>query len=114
MKTLNFFLTLLFFIGFSCYSQTSTIKGKITDVKPQFAGQYALTVEKTELVLITDINDKTGKSFEINKEYKDILILTEDNKYILNPKYANQYFKITYALNGKGWNCIKKLKLIKK
>ena len=114
MKPLNFFLALLLFIGFNCYSQTSTIKGKITDVKPKFAGQYALTVKKTELVLITDITDKTGQSFEINKEYKDILIMTEGDKYILNPKYANQSFKITYALNGKGWKCIKNLEPIKK
>ena len=111
-------LTLLFFIliSFKGFTQTSTLKGTITDVKPYFANEHALTVgkEKTVLILITDLKDSTGKTFEINKEYHDLLIETEDKQFVLNPKYMHKMFLITYEINGKGWKCIKTLKAIKK
>ena len=114
MKPSLLIITLFLLIGFKGLSQTNTIKGKITEVKPAFGGGYSLMVEKTELILIKNIADTTGNTFEINKEYKDILIPTKENKYALNPKYTNQSFKITYKINGKGWKCIQNLKLIKK
>ena len=111
-------LTLLFFslIYFNGLAQTSTVNGTITDVKPYFANEHALTVgkEKTVLILITNLKDSTGKTFEINKEYHDLLIETKDKKFVLNPKYAHKTFAIIYEVNGKGWKCIKTLKAIKK
>jgi hypothetical protein len=101
MKISTLTLLFLILIGFKGLAQTNTVKGIITDVKPSFANEHALTVgkEKTVLILITDLKDSTGKSFK---------------KFILNPKYAHKTFAITYEVNGKGWKCIKTLKAIKK
>ena len=111
-------LTLYFFIlmAFKGFTQTNTASGIITDVKPYFANEHALTVgvEKTVFILITDPKDITGKTFEINKEYHDLLIETKDKNFVLNPKYSHKTFAITYEVNGKGWKCIKTLKAIKK
>jgi hypothetical protein len=121
MKISTLTLLFLILIGFKglaqrSTAQTSTVKGAITDVKPSFANEHALTVgkEKIVLILITDLKDSTGKTFEINKEYCDLLIETKDKKFVLNPKYAHKTFSITYEVNGKGWKCIKTLKAIKK
>lgn len=116
MKISTLTLLFLILIGFKGLAQTCTVKGAITDVKPSFANEHALTVgkEKTVLILITDLKDSTGKTFEINKEYHDLLIETKDKKFVLNPKYAHKTFIITYEVNGKGWKCIKTLKAIKK
>jgi hypothetical protein len=114
ISTLTFLFLIL--IGFKSLAQTNTVTGSITDVKPSFAGEHALTVgkEKTVLILITDMKDTSGKTFEINKEYHDLLIETKGKKFILNPKYAHKTFTITYEINGKGWKCIKTVKAIKK
>ena len=116
MKALTFSLLLFSFMSFNSIAQTNTVTGKITDVKLYFANEHALKVgkEKTVLILITDQKDSTGKTFEINKEYHDLLIETKDKKFLLNPKYADKMFVITYEVNGKGWKCIKTLKAIKK
>ena len=116
MKISTLTLLFLILIGFKALAQTRTVNGVITNVKPSFANEHALTVgkEKTILILITDLKDSTGKTFEINKEYHDLLIETKDKKFILNPKYAHKTFAITYEVNGKGWKCIKTLKAIKK
>ena len=54
-------------MGFKGFTQTNTASGIITDVKPYFANEHALTVgkEKTTLILITNLKDSTGKTFEI-------------------------------------------------
>ena len=116
MKISTFALLFTILIGFNSQAQINTVNGTITDVKPYFANEHALTVgkEKTTLILITNLKDSTGKTFEINKEYHDLLIETKDKKFILNPKYAHKTFSITYEVNGKGWKCIKTLKAIKK
>ncbi len=113
MKTKKFVLAFLIFIGVNAFGQTNSVSGVITDVKPHFGGQYAMNVDKTEVILIVNPKDKTGKTFEINKHYKNLLIESE-GKYILNPKYANKSFKVTYKVNGKGWKCIQSLKPYKK
>jgi hypothetical protein len=107
MKISQLIVALLCFIGLNAFGQT--ISGKVTSVKPHFGGEYALTVGKETFVLLVDKNDKARKSFELNKEYKDILIQHE-GKFILNPKYANQPLQITYKVNGKGWKCIQTIK----
>ena len=116
MKISTFALLFTILIGFNSQAQINTVNGTITDVKPYFANEHALTVgvEKTVFILITDQKDITGKTFEINKEYHDLLIETKDKKFVLNPKYAHKTFAITYEVNGKGWKCIKTLKAIKK
>ena len=116
MKISTFALLFTILIGFNSHAQINTVNGTITDLKPYFANEHALTVgkEKTTLILITNLKDSTGKTFEINKEYHDLLIETKDKKFILNPKYAHKTFSITYEVNGKGWKCIKTLKAIKK
>ena len=116
MKISTFALLFTILIGFNSQAQINTVNGTITDVKPYFANEHALTVgkEKRTLILITNLKDSTGKTFEINKEYHDLLIETKEKKFILNPKYAHRTFSITYEVNGKGWKCIKTLKAIKK
>ena len=102
----------LFFMSFHIKAQTNIIEGKITSVKPFFADEFALTVEKSTLILLVDTKDKNTKNFEINTEYKDLLI-ERKGKYILNPKYAHKILTINYELNGKGWKCIKTIEPIK-
>ncbi len=116
MKISTLTLLFLILIGFKSLGQTNTVIGTITEVKPSFAGEHALTVgkEKTVLILITDLKDSSGKTFEINKEYCDLLIETKSKKFVLNHKYAKKSFAITYEVNGKGWKCIKTVKAVKK
>jgi hypothetical protein len=106
----------MFFVTSPVFAQSpeaNTVSGIIKEVKPHFAGQHTLVVGETELVLLTDRKDKSGKTFEINKEYKDIL-RDEKGVFVLNPKYANKSFKFTYTINGKGWKCIQNISKIKK
>ena|ERR1700758_446628 len=115
MKIAGLVLSLMFFTASHVFSQTETktVSGIINEVKPHFAGEHTLIVSGTELVLMTDKKDKTGKSFEINKPFTDILI-DKKGTYILNPKYANKVFKFTYTINGKGWKCIQNISATKK
>jgi len=115
MKIAGFIFSLVFFTASHVFAQTdaNTVSGVIKEVKPHFAGEHTLIVGETELVLLTNKEDKTGKSFEINKPYKDIL-LDEKGTYVLNPKYAKKSFKFTYVVNGKGWKCIQTISSIKK
>jgi|ERR1035437_9823289 hypothetical protein len=106
MKTSNFIFVLLCFIGLNSFAQENSAAGVITNVKPHFAGEYAMNVGKTEVVLIVNQTDKT---FEINKEYKDLLV-EKKGKYILNPKYNGKQLHVTYYVNGKGWKCIQSIK----
>jgi hypothetical protein len=105
MKKTKFIFVILCFIGLTAFGQSNSVTGTIKNVN-SYNDQYAMTVGNTNLVLIVNLKDKTTTSFEVNKEYSDILI-KKDGKYVLNPKYANQTFTITYYVNGKGWNCIK-------
>jgi hypothetical protein len=116
MKLTSLIFSLVFFTSSHLFAQSSdsnTLSGIIKEVKPHFAGQHTLIVGETELVLLTDTKDKTGKNFEINKPYRDLL-LDEKGTYILNPKYNGKSFKFVYTLNGKGWKCIKNISAIKK
>ena len=116
MKIASLFLSFMFVAATYSFAQTletNTVSGIITEVKPHFAGQHTIMLGETELVLITNNKDKSGKTFEINKEYKDIL-LDEKGIFVLNPKYANKPLKFTYTLNGKGWKCISNISKIKK
>src|SRR6185437_10176270 len=113
MKIVGLVLSLMLFTASHMFAQTETktISGTIKEVKPHFAGTHALIVDETELVLLTNTKDKTGKSFEINAAYKDIL-LDKKGTFILNPKYANKVLEFTYTINGKGWKCIKEISAI--
>ncbi|MGP8215592.1 MAG: hypothetical protein ACLQQ4_08525 [Bacteroidia bacterium] len=110
MKKSKIIFAILCLIGLTAFGQiqTSSITGTLTKLSP-FNDQYSFMVGKTYLVLIVDARDKTRSTFEINPEYKDILIKDSNGKYELNPKYADKTFKITYYINGKGWKCIKTL-----
>jgi hypothetical protein len=106
MKTPNFIFALLCFIGLNSFGQANSVSGLITEVKPHFAESYSMNVGKTEVILMVN---PTSKAFEINKEYKDLLI-EKDGKCILNPKYAKKQFTVDYSVNGKGWKCIQSVK----
>jgi hypothetical protein len=110
MKIASFVLALVVFTSTHVFAQaeTNTVTGSIREVKPHFAGEHTLVVNNEELVLITDLKDPSGNSFEINKEYKDLLI-KKDDAFILNPKYEGKSLKFTYNINGKGWKCITKV-----
>jgi len=116
MKIASLFFSFMFVTATHLFAQTveaNTLSGTITEVKPHFAGEHTLVVGETELVLLTNTKDKTGKTFEVNAAYKDIL-LDKKGTFILNPKYANKSFKFIYTINGKGWKCIKSINAIKK
>ena len=115
MKVLSLFFSLVFFVSSNTFAQSdkNTVTGTVKEVKPQFAGEHTLVVGDIELVLITDKKDKSGKTFEINKEFKNIVI-DKKGSFILNPKYSDKQFKFTYTINGKGWKCIKNISAIKK
>jgi hypothetical protein len=114
MKIAGLVLSLMFFTTSHMFAQseTNTVSGTIKEVKPHFAKEHTLIVGETELVLLTDTKDKSGKSFEINKPYTDIL-LDKKGTFVLNPKYANKHFTFTYTINGKGWKCIKEISAVK-
>ncbi|MFI5150216.1 MAG: hypothetical protein ACHQRM_10835 [Bacteroidia bacterium] len=106
MKRIALILAILLGTLFTGLAQNGTERGLITSVKPHFANTLSLEVNKSELILV---RDKTGKSFEINHKYKD-LVLEKDGTYILNPKYAGKSFSLHYVVNGKGWKCIQSVK----
>ena len=110
MKIASFVLALVVFTSTHVFAQaeTNVVTGSVTEVKPHFAGEHTLVVNNEELVLITDLKDPSGNSFEINKEFKDLLI-KKDAAFVLNPKYEGKSFKFTYNVNGKGWKCITKV-----
>lgn len=109
-KIASFVLALVFFTSTHVFAQAESniVIGTVKEVKPHFAGEHTLMVNNTDLVLITDLKDPSGNTFEINKEYKDILI-KKGNAFILNPKYEGKTFKFTYSVNGKGWKCISQI-----
>lgn len=110
MKKVKLLTVLLFFVGLTAFGQASNVTGTITDVRA-YNEQYAMTVNGKNIVLIVH-KGKMGTTFQINKEYGDLLVLT-DGKYVLNPKYVNKTFTITYTVNGKGWNCIQTVEPVK-
>lgn len=101
----------LFFMGGAVFAQTNSITGKLTALRA-YNDEYAFTVDSVPLVLIKNVNNKTKTSFDINPEYKNILIKRK-GVYVLNPKYADKVFKISYTVNGKGWKCIKTIESVK-
>ena len=107
MKIASIVFTLMLVASTHLFAQTeaNTVSGVIKEVKPHFAGEHTLVVNNVELVLLTNSKDPNAKSFEINKEYKDILIKKGD-AFMLNPIYKGKFFKFTYSVNGKGWKCI--------
>jgi hypothetical protein len=113
MKAPSIIIVFLILLSGNSFAQKNSITGKITDVKPHFAGQYALTVGEATLVLLVDNKDSSEKKFQINKKYRDLLIKSKDT-FILNPKYSNKIFKVSYTINGKGWKCINTIQLSEK
>lgn len=101
------FIAALSFIGLAAFGQTKSFTGSITKVSP-FNDQYAITVGNVFFVLIVDPKDKTGASFDINPDNRDLLVKRE-GKYEIAEKYLNKKFKIVYTVNGKGWKCINKI-----
>ena len=114
MKIVSIFFTLMLFASMHLFSQieVNTVSGAIKEVKSHFAGEHTLVVNNVELVLLTNLKDPSSNSFEINKEYKDILIKKGD-AFILNPRYKGNVFEFTYNVNGKGWKCITKVSPLK-
>jgi hypothetical protein len=113
MKRIALVITLLVFVSCTGFSQSGNISGVVTSVKPHFANTCLLLVNDTELILTQDPKDKTGKAFEINKKFKDLLI-EKEGQYVLNPKYSGKKFSFDYTVNGKGWKCIHSVKLLRK
>ncbi|HVA99065.1 MAG TPA: hypothetical protein VNG53_09235 [Bacteroidia bacterium] len=98
-------LVALFFVGLTAFAQTKSITGKLISVKP-YNDEFMIKVGNTSFVLIKNLKDKSKTSFEINSDYKDILV-EKNKKFEINPKYINKVFKVSYYINGKGWKCIK-------
>jgi|ERR1700722_16101259 len=117
MKKSRILVAILAFIGLTAFGQTATesktVTGKITKAQA-FNDECAVTVDGVFLVLIKDPKDATGHSFEINAEYKDLIVRVEDaQQYEVAHKYAKKKFKVTYYINGKGWKCIEKIEPVK-
>ena len=87
-------LVALFFIGLTAFAQIKSITGKLTSVRP-YNDEFMLTVGNSSFVLIKNLKDKSKTSFEINPEYKDILV-EKNGKYELNPKYINKVVTVSY------------------
>lgn len=115
MRKAKFIIAILSLMGLTAFGQTgqsNSITGTITEVS-SYNENYRLTVGDNSVILIcTRPLSKTAQGFQINQEYQDILI-AKDGKYVLNPKYATQSFKISYYVNGKGWKCIQKIEPVK-
>ena len=114
MKIIQFIFSLVFFTASHLFAQSDgkMVSGSIKEVIPHFAGEHTLIVGETELVLLSDPTDKSGKKLQINEAYKDLL-MEKKGKYSLNPKYKGKQFKFTYEVNGKGWKCIQHISAIK-
>ena len=112
MKKSRLLVVLLSFIGLTVFGQqeTKSITGVIKSPSA-FNDQCSVKVDNVFMVLIKDHKDATGKSFEINEEYKD-LIVEKDGKYEIARKYVKKKFKVTYYINGKGWKCISKIEVV--
>lgn len=113
MKKSILLFALLAFFGLSAFGQTEskTITGEIKS--PQaFNDQCSVKVGDVFMVLIKNHNDASGKSFEINEQYKG-LIVEVDGKYEIAKQYAGKKFTVTYYINGKGWKCIKEIEEVK-
>ncbi|MBS1647130.1 MAG: hypothetical protein JST67_07310 [Bacteroidetes bacterium] len=89
-------------------TQEKVITGIVTQVQAKFLGAQALTVGKTELVLLANQNDASLSTFQVNKEFNDFLVKTNEG-FELNKKYKDKVFSFVYSVNGKGWNCISKI-----
>ena len=76
-------------------------------------GAQTLVVNETELVLMANQEDATNSTFEINKEFNDILVKDKNGNFSLNTKYQGKSLNFTYFVNGKGWNCISKIAAVK-
>lgn len=113
MKKSVLILALITFFGFTAFSQaeTKTVTGEINS-PAAFNDQCGVKVDNEFFVLIKDHKDQSGKSFEINEKYKD-LIVENKGEYKIASKYAHKKFKITYYVNGKGWKCIKEIEEVK-
>jgi hypothetical protein len=107
MKTRIYALLFMLFASTSIFAQneSGSVTGSVKEVKPHFGGQQTLVVANTDLVLISDPKDASGNTFEINSQFKDILI-REGNQFVLNPKYKDKIIRFNYTINGKGWKCI--------
>ena len=113
MKKFQLTFLLLVLACIASYAQSGTVQGVVTSVKPHFADTYALQVGDTELILTHSAKDKSGKAFEINKKFRD-LVVAKDGQYILNPKYAGKKLSFDYSINGKGWKCIHTVRTTRK
>ena len=114
MKIASLVLTFIFFTSTNIFAQTesNTVSGMIKEVKPHFASSHLLLVNNVELILMSNLKDTTGTSFEINKEFKDLLV-KKAGAFVLNKKYEGKSFKFIYNVNGKGWKCITNVSAIK-
>ena len=112
MKKSRIIITILSVIGLTAFGQDKTITGKIESVSP-YNDEFRLTINDTAFVLIVQPNDASKKKFDVNKQYKDILV-EKKGKYELNSKYAEKTMVFSYYINGKGWKCIKTIEPSKK
>ena len=108
MKIVSFVFALVLFTTSHLFAQTdkNTITGTVKEVKPKFLGAQSLMVDKMELVLMANQEDTSGTTFEINKEFNDLLKKDKKGNFVLNSKYIGKSLSFTYFVNGKGWNCI--------
>ncbi len=108
MKVLSLVFSLVFFVSSNTFAQSdkNTFTGTVKEVKPKFLGAQSLMVDKMELVLMANQEDTSGTTFEINKEFNDLLKKEKNGHFILNSKYTGKSLSFTYFVNGKGWNCI--------
>ena len=112
MKKAKFILAILSFAGLAAFGQDKKITGKIQSVDP-YNDEFRVTINDTAFVLIVQPSDASKKKFDVNKEYKDILV-EKKGKYELNSKYAEKTLVFSYYVNGKGWKCIKTIEPSKK
>jgi hypothetical protein len=115
MKVLSLFFSLVFFVTANTFAQSdkNTVTGTVKEVKPKFLGAQSLIVDKTELVLMANQEDTTGNTFEINKEFNDLLKKGKNGNFVLNPKYNGKSLSFSYSVNGKGWNCVSHISHVK-
>ena len=107
MKKIAILILSLTFLGAVAQNTSNkAIEGVVKKVHPKFMGAQTLTVNETELVLMANQEDTTNSTFEINKEFADILKKEKSGNFVLNPKYNGKQLYFTYVVNGKGWNCI--------
>jgi Fe-S cluster biosynthesis and repair protein YggX len=108
-KIVTLILSLTFFGAIAQSTANKSISGIVKEVKPKFMGAQTLLVNETELVLMANQEDTTNSTFEINKEFSDLLVKDKSGNLVLNQKYRGKSLDFTYFVNGKGWNCISKI-----